>query len=53
MDTFTTEMSNDVWQIKTSEGQKKLLPLPLTTTVTHIHLPSFEVRTDILLAKLV
>ena len=34
MDTFTTEMSNDVWQIKTSEGQiktsegqKKLLPL--------------------------
>ena len=60
MDTFTTEMSNDVWQIKTSEGQiktsegqKKLLPLPLTTTVTHIHLPFFEVRTDILLAKLV
>jgi len=27
MDKFTTEMSNDVWQIKTSEGQKKLLLL--------------------------
>jgi len=27
--------------------------VPLTTTVTHIHLPFFEVRTDILLTELV